>query len=297
MGCMTDHEIEALKNALQTEEDPIAYLNLERQLENALEKNDANVESGVNEDAYAHKPKETTGFDGYTPASSSATARRITNTDTCPACKRKLLINAIDSVLVCDRCGFFTPLFDYSSHNLSYEQTQNMDNSSSCSYKRINHFNEFLSLLQAKESSKIPEEVLNVIREQCKKERIDVKQVKAEKIKSILKQKRLSKYYDNVSQILATLSGGEVVKILPSVEENLRNMFDAVQEPFDRHKPPMRTNFLSYNYVLYKCCELLGERELMKQFSLLKSREKLYEQDQLWKLICGDLGWEFRKTI
>lgn len=283
---MGESSIETLQKALESENDPIKYLNLERQLEAALDKTEAKVDE-VEENAHEVMEKKTP----------DPILHKKTNSDTCQLCKHKLLINPIDSVLVCGRCGFFTPLFDYSSQNLSYEQIQNMDNSSSCSYKRINHFNEFLSLLQAKESSKIPEEVLDTIREQCKKERIDVKQVNAEKVKSILKQKRLSKYYDNVAQILATLSDGNAVKIPPAVEENLRNMFDAIQEPFNRHKPPMRTNFLSYNYVLYKCCELLGQRELMKQFSLLKSREKLYEQDQLWKMICGDLGWEFRKTI
>lgn len=286
--------IESLKEALKTETDPIKYLHLERQLEEALEQeNRAGENDGLRDSTQEVKISDNKETGDGLPK----LTKKTTNTDVCIFCKRKLLINLTDSTLICDRCGFFTDLFDYSSSNLSYEQTQNMDNSSSCSYKRVNHFNEFISLLQAKETSKIPSEVLDAIRDQCRKERIDVKQVKIDKIKSILKQLRLSKYYDNVSQISATLSGSSAIKIDPVVEENLRNMFDAIQEPFDRHKPPMRTNFLSYNYVLYKFCELLGERELMKRFSLLKSREKLYEQDMLWKLICEDLGWQFQKTI
>ena len=56
-------------------------------------------------------------------------------------------------------------------------------------------------------------------------------------------------------------------------------------------------NFLSYSYCLYKFCELLGEDSFMNQFPLLKSREKLYQQDCIWKKICNELKWEYIKTI
>ena len=37
--------------------------------------------------------------------------------------------------------------------------------------------------------------------------------------------------------------------------------------------------------------------EHLKSFPLLKSREKLYDQDQIWEKICKDLNWEFIKSI
>jgi len=43
---------------------------------------------------------------------------------------------------------------------------------------------------------------------------------------------------------------------------------------------------LSYSYVLYKFCELLSEDKYLKYFPLLKSKEKLYQQDVIWKKIC-----------
>jgi hypothetical protein len=49
--------------------------------------------------------------------------------------------------------------------------------------------------------------------------------------------------------------------------------------------------------VLYKFCELLGEDQYLQCFPLLKSKEKLYQQDSIWKLICSDLRWEFIPTI
>ena len=50
-------------------------------------------------------------------------------------------------------------------------------------------------------------------------------------------------------------------------------------------------------YTLYKFCELLGEDALLKHFTLLKSNEKLYAQDAIWKKICKDLRWEFIPSL
>jgi hypothetical protein len=69
------------------------------------------------------------------------------------------------------------------------------------------------------------------------------------------------------------------------------------QLPFDKHCPTERKNFLSYSYVLYKFCELLSEDEYLPLFPLLKSKEKLFQQDCIWRQICKELRWEFIPTI
>jgi hypothetical protein len=74
-------------------------------------------------------------------------------------------------------------------------------------------------------------------------------------------------------------------------------MFMEAQEPFKQVCPTQRKNFLSYNYTFYKFLELLGLDEYKKYFPLLKSREKLYLQDEIWREICKILKWEFIKSI
>ena len=56
-------------------------------------------------------------------------------------------------------------------------------------------------------------------------------------------------------------------------------------------------NFLSYSYVLHKFCELLEFDNLLEYFPLLKSREKLHQQDLIWEKICKDLNWEFIPSL
>ena len=57
-----------------------------------------------------------------------------------------------------------------------------------------------------------------------------------------------------------------------------------IQEPWELYKPGVeRKNFLSYSYILYKFCEYLKLDDLLQYFPLLKSPQKLMEQDQVWK--------------
>ena len=74
-------------------------------------------------------------------------------------------------------------------------------------------------------------------------------------------------------------------------------MFKEIQEPFDKNCPQDRKNFLSYSYVLYKFCELLGEDQYLEDIPMLKDREKLIEQDETWKKMCIELDWEFMATV
>lgn len=96
---------------------------------------------------------------------------------------------------------------------------------------------------------------------------------------------------------MSKLSGLPPPSISRDIEEELRHMFRQIQLPFERHRPKGRINFLSYSYVLHKFCELLELDEFIKYFPLLKSREKLRQQDRVWKNICRDLRWQFIPSI
>ena len=76
-------------------------------------------------------------------------------------------------------------------------------------------------------------------------------------------------------------------------EEKLRMMFKEIQTPFVKYCPKDRKNFLSYSYVLHKFCELLSMDTYLDCFPLLKSREKLQQQDNIWEKICRDLQWQY----
>lgn len=166
------------------------------------------------------------------------------------------------------------------------------------SYKRENHFNEWISQFQAKESTNVPEDVITKLRSEFRKQKLkDLNDITHEKVKALLKKLGYSKYYEHVPYIATIISGITPPKMSQGLEDKLRLMFHHIQKPFEKHKPANRKNFLSYSYVLYKMCELLGQDEFLPCFPLLKSREKLYVQDQIWEGICKELQWEFIKTL
>ena len=124
-----------------------------------------------------------------------------------------------------------------------------------------------------------------------------MKKLDAKKVKEILKNLGYQSYYEHVTHIISKLSGVPPPTINRDTEEKLRHMFKQIQVPFENHCPKSRINFLSYSYVLHKFCELLELDEFIKCFPLLKSREKLRQQDKIWELICRDLRWEFIPSI
>ena len=102
---------------------------------------------------------------------------------------------------------------------------------------------------------------------------------------------------ENIEVVINMITGKKAPIITRQCEELLRNMFKEIQVPFMKNCPEERKNFLSYSYVLHKFCELLELDYLLEYFPLLKSREKLQQQDVIWKKITAKLNWEFIPSI
>lgn len=216
----------------------------------------------------------------------------------CDDCKDSMYVSVNESYIVCENCGNYDSYFEPSITGLTYEQEVNTDTNVNFAYKRINHLRELLAQLQAKESSEIPQHVIDCMKGEFKKARIYNKEdITQEKVKAFLKKLKLNKYYEHTRQITNILTGTPPPVISSQLYETIINMFMEIQEPFDRVCPKNRKNFFSYNYILYKFCELLGEKEYMPLFTLLKSREKLYHQDCIWKEICAITKWPFYKSV
>lgn len=165
-------------------------------------------------------------------------------------------------------------------------------------YKRINHLNECISQIQGKETTDIPQEVYDMILLEIKKQKItNMAELTPKKLRSILKKLRLNRYYEHLIHLVNKLTGINIPHFDPEVEERLRIMFKMIQPAFLRHAPKNRKNFLSYNYTLRKCIQLLERDEYLHLFPALKSREKTFEQDKIWKKICEELNWEFIPSI
>ena len=158
--------------------------------------------------------------------------------------------------------------------------------------------NEILSQCQAKESTEISKDVYDSILVEIGKRKItNLARLSPHNMREILKKLRLHKYYEHIPHIINKLNGLPPPTMSRSTEDKIRQMFKTIQEPFAKYCPKDRKNFLSYNYVLHKFCELLMLDQFLPCFPLLKSREKLQQQDKIWEKICDHLGWEFIESI
>tara|TARA_B110000261_G_scaffold133264_2_gene149947 strand:+ start:4192 stop:5313 length:1122 start_codon:yes stop_codon:yes gene_type:complete len=213
--------------------------------------------------------------------------------DICNKCSGELIPIENKGVLVCKVCSLQTS-FLIEHEKPSYKEPPK----EVCfyAYKRINHFREILAQFQAKETTQIPEQVLIDIKNQIKKERINLRTMSNKKAKDILKKLGYNKFYEHIPFIKDKL-GIKPPVMRQELEEKLCNLFLDIQKPYSKHCPNERVNFLNYYYVLYKMCELLDERKFLPFFPMLKDPMKRIEQDEIWKKICKELQWEFISTI
>jgi hypothetical protein len=216
---------------------------------------------------------------------------------TCMGCGKKFTkyLDEVQSEEICQNCGMTEFVL---GDEVGFKEEQEHEKNIIYSYKRENHFNEWVSQFQAKESTSVPPEVIDELRLEFKKQKVkDLSEITHEKVKALLKKLGRSRFYEHVPYITTILNGIQPPTMSQTLEAKLRLMFHQIQKPFEKHRPKDRKNFLSYSYVLYKFCELLGEDDFLPCFPLLKSKEKLYKQDEIWKGICEELKWGFYKTI
>ena len=218
----------------------------------------------------------------------------IVETNVCRGCNKGELISIEhDGILVCNNCSrHYTYLIE--NEKPSYKEPPK--EVSFYAYKRINHFREILAQFQAKETTDIPDEILKNIKNQIRKERIDINDLNNSTTKEILKKLGYNKYYEHIPFIKDKL-GIKPPIMTPELEETLCNLFLDIQTPYSKHMPKDRVNFLNYYYTVYKLCELLDEKEFLPYFPMLKDPEKRIEQDEIWKKICNELNWTFITTL
>lgn len=213
----------------------------------------------------------------------------------CKNCKNQMTCLQHDAIIICNICGYQELLLVEQNRPIL---KQNTKDTSHFSYKRINHFREWCNQVQGKESTDIPDEIFEKILTEIKKEKIvDTKTITYNKMRDILKRLRINKYYEHINYIINRINGIPTPQFSQDLEDKLCNMFRNIQAPFLKHCPKDRKNFLSYSYVLYKFFQILGLNEYLKYFPLLKSREKLYVQDQIWKKICLELNYEIIPSL
>ena len=209
----------------------------------------------------------------------------------CDVCKGEMIKVEYEGSMICKTCFVTKP---YLIENDTSSYTDNPKEVSFYAYKRLNHFKEILNQFQAKETTHIPAYVIDSIKSQIKKERLDIAYMSHHKMKTILKKLKFNRYYEHIYYIKNELGINPLV-MSNELENTLCSMFVSIQSPYSKICPKERVNFLNYYFTLYKLCELLGETTYLQYFPMLKE-QKRREQDVVWRKICVELNWQYFVT-
>jgi hypothetical protein len=221
----------------------------------------------------------------------------VVSTDVCETCGTgELIPQDEEGIMICNNsaCGKFVTYIVDSSKPTNKEPPNEV---SYTAYIRLNHFKEILSQFQAKETTQIPDEVIDAIKARIKKERItDMSLINYDKMREILRKLGFNKYFEHI-QYINSLFGIKPPIMNEELHETLCVLFIEIQKPWAVHCPPSRTNFFNYTYTLHQLCVLLDQTQYLPYIPMMKDREKQLEQDMIWKKVSQDLDWEYFPTV
>jgi hypothetical protein len=221
----------------------------------------------------------------------------IVSSDVCEYCKTgEMIPQDEEGILICNNstCGKFITYIVDSSKPTNKEPPNEV---SYTAYIRLNHFKEILSQFQAKETTQIPDDVIQAIQDRIKKERIkNYSEINYDKMREILRKLGLNKYFEHI-QYINSMFGIKPPIMNEELHETLCVLFIEIQKPWAMHCPANRRNFFNYTYTLYQLCVLLNQTQYLPYIPMMKDREKQLDQDMIWKKVCMELDWEFFPTV
>lgn len=170
-------------------------------------------------------------------------------------------------------------------------------------YSRKGHFKEAVDKFQGKSNVNIPQSLYDFIIQ--KKLKHNIKNLTKEHELLFLSESEedYTDFYGDINLIHSVLTGIKPPNI-EKYEEELFKLFDIHDEAYEYLKKEgklgARLSMINSLNVYFKLMKLLQKVKYncrLEDFNMLKTRDKLLEHDEAWKITCDYLGWEFIPTI
>lgn len=227
-----------------------------------------------------------------------ASLRKKSISEYCEHCDAELIVEEMLGQVTCPGCSIVKQGGEGIGYKQSYIEAQS-SNKAPTPYDRRHHLREFIQRLEGAERTEIPEAVIRVILEKCKMMSINPieqpQMITYTFVRIGLRENGFAEFFENITQIISIVTRKQPVVFHEYQKERIQQIFQEIQEPFKIHKGK-RKNFLSYSYVLYKSCELLGYTDFLPYLPLFKAQKNLHSADKIWKSICKDLKFQFIPT-
>lgn len=204
-----------------------------------------------------------------------------------------MILDKTDGLYLCKKCGRTQKvIIDGDRHNYKEQVPEPIG----CPYKKLNHLNEHLAQIQAKETTDIKPKTYLDIKAEMKKRKMSVKQLNYDSLRNILKKLGYNKLFEHIPYILFKITGKLPPQMTREMEGEIRKLFKQTLSLYEKYKLKGRTNYFKYPYAIYKFCQLLDYDEYLpatKSLFTFKNKKNLIRQDKIWEKICIDLDWDF----
>jgi hypothetical protein len=209
----------------------------------------------------------------------------------CMTCMKSRIVNPKEATATCPGCGISITI---DVGEIYTEYREGTSRITTYTYRPMGHFIDHLAAIQGMGSSNIPQDVMDIVREDIKIYRIQDR-LTVEDVYGILKKKKLSTQYCNAMRIWSIITGKEGPRLNEVERSVLCGKFKQIEEVWTKCRPGVRKNIISYHFIIHQLCKLLGGSymKIIPHLRLLKSRDKLEKQQEMWKIVCDELGWEY----
>ena len=206
----------------------------------------------------------------------------------CMGCKLRKTVDYERSILVCTKCGIFEY---YPVHVTSYNHTMRYSRRK-CIYKRYDNFKVILNQFFYGGKRVVPDNVMNVIRDEIHDETNILYNytipITIPILECILKRNELTRYKDSIYFIFFKLKSQPLPYISTKEYNTILSVFDVVSTIYDKYKPKGRKSFLNYPFILKQILIMRNMDQYAKYIPKLKTHSKQKELERLWCLITKD---------
>jgi hypothetical protein len=214
--------------------------------------------------------------------------------ENCTECNTKMEIDSIASELYCKNCGMCQDLYGtvFEDDQFYYQEGQRTKHAT---YDPAKHCRFWVERIQARETTEIPETVLQSIRECITCDKITNKnRITCIQIRKYLRRTHNTKYNEHVPLIRKLITGISPPQLTDHEMQLINIYFDKVIHIFDEIKPPEKTNCPYHPYFIYKIIEQILTKNIhrIRKGTILacihlQSCSTLVTNDQLWAPICN----------
>jgi hypothetical protein len=217
----------------------------------------------------------------------------------CSLCSKEMTIVTTLSEITCLSCGAVDSLCGtvFEDAQFYYQEGQRTKHGN---YDPSKHCRFWIQRIQAKETTDIPESVINKVKQCIKTNNIKNKEdITCAAIRKYLSQTNNSLYNENTPLIRKMITGEAPYQLNDKELQLIHVYFDKVIKVYNEIKPTDKTNVPYHPYLIYKIIEHLlkkgnsngiqsSPRRTNNILSCihLQSRETLIEHDKTWKKIC-----------